>query len=133
MATEPTHKKELHAFADSASIADAGSIMQEIFQFPAHCVRANMQLMQQQLAAYSEFAQQCANCQKPEEFLEEYAHFGERMMADFSNYFLGIADVLGRAMRSGQIGSNVAASPLLFNELAKREISTVRLRLRSSR
>ena len=88
--------------ANLPSIADAASAMSSAFQFPADYARTNMQFMQHRLSAYAEFAQRCASCQKPEEIMDEYAQFGERLMTDYSSYFHGLTDAWGRATREEQ-------------------------------
>ncbi len=95
-----TREKVVGAFADFAN----GAAMSEIVQLPAECARANVELMQHRFKAYSELAQRCAQCDKPEEILDEYAQFGQRMFADYSDYAHGVAEVFGRSMAGGRRG-----------------------------
>lgn len=97
---EMAHRDVFGAIADIAK----GTAMSEIVQLPAECARANVELMQHRFKAYSELAQRCAQCDKPEEILDEYAQFGQRMFADYSDYAHGVAEVFGRSMASGRRG-----------------------------
>ena len=82
------------------TIEDALSMMPGAFQIPLAYARANMHLMQQQLSAYSEFAQRCAACQKPEGLMDEYSYLGERTVANYSQYLQDVTEAMGGALIS---------------------------------
>lgn len=97
---EMAHRDVFGAIADIAK----GTAMSEIVQLPAECARANVELIQHRFEAYAQFAQRCAHCDKPQEIIDEYAQFGQRMFADYSDYVQGVAEVFGRTLASGRRG-----------------------------